>query len=60
MSGTDYILGLLAIVTGLAISDMVVSLHGLLINRRHVKWDWLALVAAAFVLVLIVNSWRIT
>lgn len=60
MSGTDYILGLLTIVTGLAISDMIVSLHGLLMNRRHVTWDWLALVAAAFVLVLIINSWRIT
>lgn len=60
MSGTDYILGLLAIVTGLAISDMIVSLHGLLINRRNVTWDWLAPVAAAFVLVLIINSWRIT
>ena len=60
MSGTDYILGLLTIVTGLAVSDMVVSLHGLLINRRLVKWDWLALVAAAFVFLLIINTWRIT
>lgn len=60
MSGADYILGLLAIVTGLAISDMIISLHGLLINRRHVTWDWLPLVAAAFVLVLIINTWRIT
>lgn len=60
MSGTDYILGLLTIVTGLAVSDMVVSLHGLLINRRLVKWDWLALLAAAFVFLLIINSWRMT
>lgn len=60
MSGTDYILGLLTIVTGLAITDMVVSLHGLLINRKQVKWDWLALVAAAFVFVLIINSWRMS
>ena len=60
MSGADYIYGLLAIVTGLAICDMIVSLHGLLINRRHVKWDWLALVAAAFVLLLIINTWRFT
>ena len=58
MSGTDYILGLLAIITGLAISDMIVSLHGLLINRRHVKWDWLPLVAAACVLLLIISTWR--
>jgi hypothetical protein len=60
MSAADYILGLLTIVTGLAISDMIVSLHGLLINRRQVKWDWLPLVASAFVLVLIINTWRMT
>jgi len=59
MSGADYILGLLAIITGLAISDMIVSLHGLLINRRHVKWDWLPLVAASCVLLLIISTWRI-
>lgn len=58
MSGADYILGLLAIITGLAISDMIVSLHGLLINRRHVRWDWLPLVAAASVLLLIISTWR--
>lgn len=60
MSGADFIVGLLTIVTGLAICDMIVSLHGLLINRRHVKWDWLALVAAAYVLLGIVNTWRLT
>ncbi len=59
MSGADYILGLLAIITGLAISDMIVSLHGLLINRRHVKWDWLPMVAALCVLLLIISTWRI-
>jgi hypothetical protein len=60
MAGGDYILGLLTIVTGLAISDMIVSLHGLLVNRRQIKWDWLALIAAAFVLVIIVDTWRIS
>jgi hypothetical protein len=59
MSGADYILGLLAIITGLAISDMIVSLHGLLINRRHEKWDWLPFVAAASVLLLIISTWRL-
>jgi len=59
MSGADYILGLLAIITGLAISDMIVSLHGLLINRRHVKWDWLPMVTASCILLLIINTWRI-
>ena len=60
MSGADFIVGLLTIVTGLAICDMIVSLHGLLINRRHVKWDWLTLVSAAFVLLAIINTWRMT
>ena len=58
MSGADYILGLLAIITGLTISDMIVSLHGLLINRRHVNWDWLPLIAASCVLLLIISTWR--
>jgi hypothetical protein len=60
MSGTDYILGLMTIVTGLAVTDMIASLHGLLMNRRLVTWDWLALLAAAFVFLLIVNTWRMT
>src|SRR5215217_2605178 len=36
MDAAGYILALLAIITGLAISDLVVSLHGLLANRRYV------------------------
>src|SRR5215213_310860 len=60
MSGADFIVGLLTIVTGLAICDMIVSLHGLLINRHHVKWDWLAPVSAAFVVLAIINTWRMT
>ena len=60
MAGGEYLLALLAIITGLAISDMVVSLHGLLLNRRLVKWDWLTLMSAAFIFILIVNSWGIS
>ncbi len=60
MAGGEYLLALLAIITGLAISDLVVSLHGLLLNRRLVKWDWLALMAAAFVFILIVGSWGVS
>jgi hypothetical protein len=57
MDAAGYILALLAIITGLAISDMVVSLHGLLANRRNVEWDWLTLLAATFVFLQIVASW---
>ena len=56
----DYLLGLMAIITGLAISAMVTNLHGLLIRRRDVTWDWLALCAAAYIFVVIVNSWGVS
>ena len=59
MSGGEYLLGLILIITGLAISDLVVSLHGVLINRAKVRWDWLAMLAAAYIFLMIVNSWGI-
>ena len=60
MDPAEYILALLAIISGLAISDMVISLHGLLANRRNVRWDWLTLLAALFVFLLIVSSWGVS
>ena len=60
MKSADYLLGLLAIISGLAIADMVVSLHHLLISRRSVRWDWLSPVAAAYVFLMIVFSWGIS
>jgi hypothetical protein len=60
MSGGGYLLGLILVITGLAISDLIVSLHGVLMNRRNVKWDWLALVAAAYIFLMIVNSWGVS
>jgi hypothetical protein len=60
MKSADYLLGLLAIISGLAIADMVASLHHLLISRRAVRWDWLAPCAAAYVFLMIVFSWGIS
>jgi hypothetical protein len=60
VSGGEYLLGLILIITGLAICDMVASLHSLLLNRRLVKWDWLALLAAAYIFLMIVNSWGLS
>ena len=57
MEAREYILGLMAIISGLAISDMVQSLHGLLERARRVRWAWAPLATAAFVLVTIVYSW---
>lgn len=60
MDVKEYLLSLLAIITGLAITDMVVSMHGLLRRFRQVHWDWLPVVAAAFVFVVIVTSWWVS
>ncbi|CAN5169838.1 hypothetical protein BH10PSE1_BH10PSE1_18300 [soil metagenome] len=60
MDAKEYLLSLLAILTGLAISDMVVSLHGLLRRFRQVHWDWLPVTAAALIFAVIVNSWWIS
>lgn len=60
MSANEYILGLMAIVSGLAITEWIGSLYRLLAARRAVRWDWLAALAAAFSAYMIVNSWWIS
>lgn len=60
MDGSNYLLGLFVIITGLAVADIIVSLHGVLLNRRKVKWDWLAMAAAVFIFLLIIVSWGLS
>ena len=60
MLSGDFAIGLMTIITGLAIADMVASTHGLLMNRKRVRWDWLATLAAVFIFLLIVSSWGIS
>jgi hypothetical protein len=60
MDGSNYLLALFVIITGLAISDLIVSLHGVLLNRRVVKWDWLGLLVPLFIFLLIIASWGIS
>jgi len=60
MLSGDFAIGLMTIITGLAIADMVASTHGLLMNRERVRWDWLATLAAVFIFLLIVSSWGIS
>ena len=60
MTSGDFSIGLSTIITGLAITVMLASLHALLVNRRRVKWDWLALLAALYTFMLIVGSWGVS
>ena len=60
MTASEYVLGLMLIISGVAISDMIASLHGLLLNIRKVRWDWLALGSAIYILLVVINSWGIS
>ena len=60
MLSGDFAIGLMTIITGLAIADMVASTHVLLMNRSRVREDWLAVLAAIYIFLLIVSSWGIS
>jgi hypothetical protein len=53
----EYLLLFMAIVLGLAVADLVISLHRLLGAGERVKWDWLAPLAALVVFLDIVAQW---
>jgi len=57
MDQFSYVVGLLSIITGLALSDMGISLHRLLKRRSNVRWDWLTLAIAGYVAFVIVRFW---
>ncbi|MFL6721937.1 MAG: hypothetical protein ACJ8FT_09080 [Sphingomonas sp.] len=57
MDQFGYVVGLLSIITGLALSDMGVSLHHLLKRRSNVQWDWLTLAIAGYVAFVIIRFW---
>jgi hypothetical protein len=56
MTSGEFVIGLMTIITGLAIADMIVSLHGLLLNRHRITWDWLSLLVALLVFLTIVAT----
>ena len=57
MAVSEFVLGFVAIVIGLAVTDLLTSLHRLLRAGRNVKWDWLAPTFAALMLYLTVIFW---
>lgn len=57
MSQSEYVLGFVAILIGVAVADMAGSLHKLLRARRRVRWHWLPLAAAGLLILLTVELW---
>ncbi len=60
MAANEYVLGLLAIVSGLAITEWIGSFYRLLAARRSVRWDWLAFIVAIFAVYNILYSWWVS
>jgi riboflavin transporter FmnP len=57
MSPFEYLLLFAAIILGLAIADLAMSIHRLLAAGARVSWDWLAPLAAFVVFLKIVTQW---
>jgi hypothetical protein len=53
----EYALVLISILMGLALADIVVSLHRLVRSREPVKWDGRVLVATSLVMLEIIRMW---
>jgi hypothetical protein len=53
----DYLLILAAVILGLAVSDLVLSLQRLLAAGRRVRWDWLSPALALIALLKIMTLW---
>jgi hypothetical protein len=53
----EYALGIFAVLIGLAVADIAASFHRLLRNKRQVRWDPLALLAASYALCMAVYMW---
>ena len=57
MGAFEYLLLFAAVIMGLAISDIAVSLHRLLNAAQRVRWDALPILAAALAFERIVTQW---
>jgi hypothetical protein len=57
MSEFEYLLVLVSVLVGVALSDLATSLHRLLRERHRVHWDWLAPCAALMATLAILRFW---
>ena len=57
MSVSEYVMAFVTVVLGLAITDLLISLHKLLRASRRVTWDWLTPLFALLMLFAAVIFW---
>ena len=57
MTPFEYVIPLVSLLVGLAITDLAVSLNRLLRARARVEWDWLTLATAFVAIVAVLDIW---
>jgi hypothetical protein len=57
MNSAEYVSVLVSIIIGLALADILVSLHRLVRARARVRWDWAAPLATLLVAMLLLMMW---
>jgi hypothetical protein len=57
MQPFEYVVGLVSILLGLALTELASSLHKLLRARARVKWDWQAPAAAVALVLVVLDLW---
>lgn len=57
ISPFQYILPLISVVIGIALSDVALSLHRLIRARDRVRWDWLPLFTAVIGILAVLQVW---
>ena len=57
ISPFQYILPLVSVVIGIALSDLAMSLHRLIRARDRVRWDWLPLLTAVIGILAVLQVW---
>jgi hypothetical protein len=57
MDKFEYVVALAAVITGLGLSDVAVSLHRLLKRRVGVVWDWLPIMLALYASLVLMRLW---
>ncbi|GMM92917.1 hypothetical protein MTsN3n11_12190 [Qipengyuania sp. MTN3-11] len=57
MDKFEYVVALAAVITGLGLSDVAVSLHRLLKRRAGVVWDWLPITLALYASMVLMRLW---
>lgn len=57
MSLNEFVLAFSGVIIGLGVADLLTSLHRLLRAGRRVRWDWLTLVYAGYMLFGLIIFW---